>query len=416
VSLSKSSPSTDATRPRFAAFTHRNFRLFWTGNLVSLIGTIAQQAAMGWLTRSLTSDPRFITFVAACGTLPFVVFSIYSGALADRTDKRRALAWVNTLSAFSALFLGSLVYFDLIRLWHVVLFALAAGIINSFDVPIRQSFNVEMVGREDLPSAIALNSTAFNMARVAGPAVGGFLIHQFSIAGCFLVNALSFVAIIVALAMMNLPPFAAQEANKVPLRGAALWRGVLFVRRHAVLKLVVLLVAAVSFLAMSFGTLVPIFARDVFHTDARGYTTLLTCNGLGALLAASSLAIASSMGYIGKRLLGGAFGFCVSTLAFAMAPTLWLASAMLIVSGFFLLTFLMAANTLVQTLSPDTLRGRVFALYSTALIGSTPLGAIVLGFLAKAIGPRLSVTLGCALAACIVFGIFTKHRSLWKQK
>jgi MFS family permease len=411
LSAPKSTP-----RPRLAAFRHPNFRLFWLGNLVSLIGTLAQQAAMGWLTRSLTGDPRYITLVAACTTFPIIVFSLYSGAIADRVDKRRALAWLNIVAAFGAIGLGALVYLHLIQLWHLIAFALGAGVVGAFDIPIRQSFNVEMVGREDLPSAIALNSTAFNTARVAGPAVGGFLIHQISIAGCFIINALSFVAIIVALMLMKMSEFAEVSQTRVPLRGAALWRGVLFVRRHAILKVVVILVAVVSFFAMTFGTLLPIFAKDIFHTDAPGYTLLLTCNGLGALLAASSLAVSGSMGHKGKRLLGGAFGFCLATIAFALSPTLWLACTFLVVSGFFLLMFLMTANTFVQTLSPDTLRGRVFALYSLALIGSSPFGAITLGFGAKTFGPRAAVTLGCIIASFFVFGVFWTNRSLGKEK
>lgn len=371
---------------------------------------------MGWLTRSLTKDPRFITIVAACGTLPIIFFSLHAGAIADRVDKRRALINLNLIAAILAGLLGALVHLGLIQIWHVMAFALANGVIAAFDVPVRQSFNVEMVGREDLPSAIALNSTAFNTARVLGPAVGGFLIHQFSIAGCFFINSLSFGAIIAALAAMQLAVPTAVGSGLVKLKGAALWRGILFVRRHRTLRLVIFLVAIVSYFAMSFATLLPVFAKDVFQTDERGYSILLTCNGVGALLAASSLVVTGSMRHKGKRLLLGAFLFSLSTLSFALAPNLTVGCIALIASGYFLMVFLMTANTLVQTFSPDALRGRIFAFYSMSLIGSTPLGAIVLGLVAKAFGARTAVALGQSIAAAAVVVIFFKFRELWKEK
>jgi len=401
------------TPPRFAAWRHRNFRLFWVGNLISLFGTLAQQTAQGWLMRVLTSDPLIITAVAACGWLPITVLTLYAGVIADRVDKRRALLVTNILAAFVSLVLAVLVWLDVVQIWHVAVLSIASGIVLAFDIPVRQSFNVEMVGREDLPNAIALNSTAFNSARVAGPAIGGFLIRTVGMAGCFFINALSFVALIVGLVMMRLP---AQTSVPRGSQSGEFWEGARFVRRHPTLNLVVALAAMLSVFGMSFTTLLPVFAKDVFHSDERGFSLLMTCNGAGALGAALSLAAASAMRHKGKRLLLGAFLFCLSLLAFAISPTLPLACFFLVLAGWFLFTFLTTANTLVQTLAPDELRGRVFSLYSLALIGTLPIGAVFIGGVARLRDARFAVALGAILAAAFTLWVYVRYRSLWKER
>lgn len=398
-----------------AALRHRDFRLFWAGNLVSLIGTMAQQTAQGWLVRDLTPDPFLITLVAGCATAPILVLTLYAGLLADRVDKRRMLMLTNGLAAVLAVALALLVFTGFARVRYIALLTLCAGIVNAFDIPVRQSFNVEMVGREDLPNAIALNSSAFNGARVAGPAVGGFLLHAVGVAGCFFVNALSFGALMLGLsAMRDVAPPAREKRE--PARARDILEGFNFVRRHEVLWIVTLLVGGISLFAMSFGGLLPVFARDVFHTDERGYSVLMTCNGLGALGAALSLALAGVMRHKGKRLLLGALGFCLSVFAFALAPTLTIACVCLIFAGWFLLAFLMTANTMVQTGAPDELRGRVFSLYSLALIGTSPIGLALVGAMAKAWGPRHAVQVGTGIGALITLGVFFGCRRLWKER
>jgi predicted MFS family arabinose efflux permease len=273
--------------------------------------------------------------------------------------------------------------------------------------------NVEMVGREDLPNAIALNSTAFNGARVAGPAVGGFLIHTLGMAGCFALNAFSFLALIFNLRRMDLPPM---EKSKRAAGLSEIREGFAFVRGHPTLWPTTLLVAICSLFALSFSTLMPVFAQDVFKTDARGYALLLASSGAGALSSAASLAFVGNMKHKGKRLLGGALAFCACVIGFAFAPSLILACFWLFASGFCLLTFLTTANTLVQTTAPDALRGRVFSLYSLALIGAAPIGALWVGAAAKVCGPRVGVALGAMLAAIWTIGTFWKCRALWKEK
>ena len=262
-----SAPATAATPLRFAAFGSTNFRWFWIGNAISWIGSLAQQTAQGWLVRELTPDPRAVTLVAACATLPIIFLSLYAGAIADRVDRRRALLFFGAAAGLLAALIATLIFLQIIQVWHVVVFSLMGGALAAFEIPIRQSFVAELVETEALPSAIALNSTAFNTARVLGPALGGILISGLGLAGCFFANALSFVAIIIGLLMMKLP---AHQAAQSRLNLLTIWKGILFVRRHETLRLIILLVAVVSFWATSFLALLPIFAKDVFpHRRAR---------------------------------------------------------------------------------------------------------------------------------------------------
>ena len=398
---------------RFPAFAHRNFRLFWGGNVISLVGTLAQEAARGWLVRTLTADPLTLTLVAACGTLPILLLTLYSGAIADRVHKARGLIVTNSVALVLALMLWALTAAGAIQIWQVAALALGAGIVNAFDVTMRQSMNLEMVGRQDLPNAIALNSTAFNGARVLGPAVGGALISGVGLAGCFLLNALSFLPLIFNLRRMKLP-----EVERAPGRAgfAQVREGFDWIRVHPILAPTTLLIAFCSFFAFSAGNLFPIFARDVFNSDARGFSLLLTTSGVGALLAAGLLAASGNMRHKGKRLLGGALGFCACIIGFALSPTLAIACAFLGVSGFCLLTCLMTANTLVQVAAPDDLRGRVFSFYSLALIGVAPIGAIWIGALAKWFGPREAVVISSGIAAAWTLRTFLRHRVLWKER
>ena len=281
--------------------SHRNFRLFWSGNVISLVGTLAQDAAVGWLVRELTPDPLILTTVAACNTIPVMLLTVYAGAVADRVDKARGLFVTNALTMVLALVLWLLVVGGHVAIWHVALIALGVGTVRAFDINIRQSMNVEMVGRADLPNAIALNSTAFNGARVIGPAIGGLLISWFGTAGCFLVNALSFLPMLRNLRKMELPPVERQtrRASLADMREGFDW-----VRAHPILAPVTTLIAVCSFFAFSFGNLFPIFARDVFGSDARGFSLLLTSSGVGAVAAAGILAVNGQMRHKGKTPVG----------------------------------------------------------------------------------------------------------------
>jgi MFS family permease len=342
-----------------------------------------------------------------------LLFTLVAGAVADRVDKRRTLMALNVMAALLALLLAWLTWRGDVQIWHVALVAFLAGSVNAFDIPVRQSFNVEMVGRRDLPNAIALNSSAFNGARVAGPMAGGFLLGAVGIAGCFLVNAFSYVALIFNLARMNTPR-AETPAN--PPRLGDIWDGWCFVRKNPTLWMTVILVAWTSFWAMSYSPLLPVFAKDIFLSNERGFAFLAAFNGVGALASALALAAAGSMRHRGKRLLLGALLFSLSVVAFGACNSLVWGCFILVLAGWFLLTFLMTANTLVQTIAPDELRGRVFSVYSLALIGTAPLGALAMGGLARVLGASGAVRLGGGISAVFAVWIFLCFRSLWKEK
>lgn len=394
------------------AFKHRAFRLFWTGNALSLVGTLAQDAGRGWLVRSLTPDPFLLTAVGACSTLPVLLLTLYTGAVADRVNRRRALFVTNGIQLLLALGLGALVFFNLIQIWQVVVISLLTGVAHAFDIPARQSMNFEMVGREDLPNAIALNSAAFNGARALGPAVGGQFIHFFGMAGCFLFNAASFVPFLLNLRRMKseLPPM---EGEKRRATLDDVREGFDWVRSHAALWPLILGVAALSIFAMSYGNLMPIFARDVLATDARGFSALLTASGAGALTAATQLAVFGSRLPGALRFFGGSLGFCAAVAAFAWSPGLAMGCLLQFASGYALLTALMTANTWVQTLAPDELRGRVFSLYSLSMVGAMPIGALWIGGAARLLGDvRMAIFVSSLLAMAWLTATFFSCRAL----
>ena len=412
-------PSDAPQSLRFPAFRHRAFRLFWTGNVISLIGTLAQDAARNWLSRQLTPNEFQIGLVAACGTLPILVFSLFAGPVADRVDKRRGLMLTNGLAMVLAAVLGVLVAQGYARIWNVALIALLVGTVNAFDIPIRQTFNREMVGRDDLTNAIALNSAAFNGARVLGPAVGGALLRLVGTAGCFFTNAISYLSVLWALAAMKheVEPsgMAADDTRRATPRWAEIMEGARWVRQHETVSLVMVLCSVLSVFAMSFSTLLSVFAKDVFHVDERGYALLLIFEGLGAFGSAAGLAVKGDMRHRGKRVLGGAFGFALAIICFAFSPFLWTACACVLVAGWLVFTFLTTANTLVQTLAPDELRGRVFSIYSLCLIGVAPFGSLFVGGMASLMGPRYAVGLGGTIAALVAFVVYVRFPRLWKQ-
>lgn len=399
-------------QPRFAALQYPNFRLFWIGNFISVIGTMIQQTGQGWLIRELSADPRTVTAVVACSTLPILLFSLLGGVIADRVDKRRALVILNMIAGGLALILGILVWTQLVQVWHVMAIAFASGTIVAFEIPIRQTFYVELVGKAALPNAITLQSTAFNLARVIGPMLGGALITGVGTDGCFLVNAFSFVFVIIGLGMMSLQKF---ESVHTPMRMIWIWRGIKYVQNHSKILGICILVSFVSFSGMSYGALLPIFAKDVYHSDATVFALFAAANGLGSLAASVLLATQRTMRHKGKRLFLGALIFSISVFTFAFAPNVYIACAILVVAGASQLTMLITANTIIQISSPDHLRGRIFSIYSMVFLGAAPFGAVFQGVVANALGPRISVSIGATMAGLFSIFIFARFRSLWKE-
>ncbi len=376
----------------FPALRHRNFRLFFTGQLISLIGTWMQQVAQQWLVYRLTNSATKLGIVAAAASIPVLVFSLWAGVFADRLPKRNVLLFTQGASMTLAFVLAALAFTGAVQFWHVVVLAFLLGCVNAIDMPARQSFVPEMVGenRADLANAIALNSSIFNGARVIGPAVAGFLVAAVGEAMAFTLNGASYIAAIAALLAMRFLPAAAASSNRAPLTD--LLEGLRYVWRDPLKRILIAILAAQTVFGTLHITLMPVFAREVFiETGALAsgemrLGVLLACFGLGALIASLSLATLGGRTRAGTRIVAGLFGFPIAFILFSYASSLWQALPLLVLGGWALITLVATINTLLQTSTPDALRGRVMSLYTLALVGLMPLGHLLAGFLAERFG------------------------------
>ena len=375
----------------FRALRHRNFRLFIAGQAVSLVGTWLQTVAQSWLVYRLTDSPLLLGLAGFVGQAPVFFLAPFGGALADHADKRRLLVLTQTASAALAALLGALTLSGHVTIGQVLAVATALGVVNAFDIPGRQSFLVEMVAREDLPNAIALNSSAVNAARIVGPAVAGVLVAAIGEGWCFVLNAVSFAAVIVALLAIRVAARQAREELR-PLR--AIRDALAFVVANPPVRELLLLLGLVSVVGMPYAVLMPVFADRVLRRGSGALGLLLGATGIGALAAALLLASRPSARGLGRWVAGSAIGFGVTLVAFSLARSLPLALAVLVCAGFFMMTQMAASNTLIQVLTPDALRGRIMAFYSMMFMGMAPFGALGAGVTAQHLGAPLTVAIG----------------------
>jgi predicted MFS family arabinose efflux permease len=397
----------------FAALAHPNYRLWFIGQMVSLFGTWMQTAAQGYLVFQLTHSAAFLGYVGFAAGVPVWLFTLFGGVLADRLPRRRLLILTQSYMMLLALALAALTFSRLVRPWHIVVLAFLLGAGNAFDAPARQSFVLEMVDRKTLSNAIALNSAMFNTAIAVGPAIGGLTYAAFGPGWCFTLNALSFLAVIAALAAMRLAP------HRPPAGGGSalgeLRQGIAYVAAHPQIRILLAIVASTSLFGMSFATLVPAWAVRILHGDARTNGLLLTARGIGSLATALFLATFASRLARGRALAVGLAVFPAALLAFAFLRRLGPAMLLLVVAGAGAILIYNTANALVQTLADDPLRGRVMGLYSLCLMGLMPVGSLLAGTVAEHIGEPGAVMLGagimlaCALA---VWTLFPRLRDL----
>lgn len=383
------------------AFRHRNYRLFFSGQLISLIGTWMQTVAQAWLILTLTGDAFMLGLVSAIQWLPMLALGLFGGIVADALPKRRTLIATQVSMMVLAAALGILVLAGVVQVWMILLIAFLLGIANAVDMPVRQAFAVEMVGREDVANAVALNSAMFNMARIVGPAVAGIAIAVFSLPVAFLLNAASFVAVIVGLILMreedlHSPPLLARPRT-VREVGANLAEGLRYVRATPVVLLATLVVGVASTFAMNFNVLIPPFARDVLGSGADGLGFLMAAMGIGSLVAALLLAFA-------RRpspwvIAGGALLLGISEVAVGLTRSYPVGFVLLFVVGLGAIGMSATANTTIQLAVPDGLRGRVMAIYATVFAGSTPIGGLFAGSVASAWGVPVALGVGGVAAA-----------------
>lgn len=402
-------PRRASTAPRLSlvirAFKHRNYRLFFGGQLISLTGTWMQSLAQAWLVYRLTGSAVLLGFVAFSGQFPVFLFATIGGAFADRHRRHRILVATQTASMLLAFVLAALTLTHRVQVWHVFMLASLLGVVNAFDIPTRQAFVTEMVGREDLINAIALNSSMFNGARIVGPAVAGILVATVGEGWCFFANAVSYMAVIAGLLMMKIT-----ARERIPLPGstlASIIEGFSYVGRTGPVRSLLSLIGLISLLGMPYVVLMPIFADQILHGGARGLGLLMGASGVGALIGALSLAARSGARGLGRLVAFAAAGFGISLILFSFSRSFWLSAALLLPVGFFMIVEMASTNTLIQTLVPDNLRGRAMAVYGMMFMGMAPFGALLAGAVAHRLGAPITVTLGGAvcIVASIVFGL-----------
>jgi MFS family permease len=381
------------------ALGHRNYRLFFAGQLVSLVGTWTQSVAQTWLVYRLTGSPLWLGILTFCQQAPVFFLATIGGSIADRYPRRRVLVATQTAAMMLAFALATLTLTGTVRVTQLLVLAALLGVVNAVDIPTRQSFVIEMVGRDHLMNALALNSSMVHGARILGPAIAGFAIKAFGEGWCFFVNGVSFIAVISGLlAMRDLPPPAARVPGESAVRRVL--DGFRFVARDERVRALLVLFAVTATAGMPYSTLMPIFASRVFHGDARTLGWLMGAAGIGALLGAFALAsrraIRGAFGWIG--LACGAFG--VALVLFAWSRTLWLSIAILVPLGAANMILMSATNTLLQTMTPDALRGRVIAIWAMIVMGFAPFGSLMAGSLATALGPSRTLVIGGTVCMC----------------
>ncbi len=370
----------------FTALRHRNFRLFWFGQLISLTGTWMHQAAQGWLVYELTGSPFFLGLAGTAASAPILMFTMAGGVMADRFPKRKIILNAHIILMFLALILALLVATGVVTVWHVLILAFCIGTVHAIEIPTRQSFIIELVGKEDLLNGIALNSIVFHSARMLGPAIAGFLMGSVGLATCFFLNTLSFVAIIAALLRMRIKNIE-DSSPKSGIR-KSFREGIRYVRADPTVSTLLILVGIMSFFGFPYISFLPVYARDILKTGATGLGILMGCAGAGAFTGAVGLALKGNVSRKGIVMAWGGLVFSTALLAFSISKILWLSYGMLFLAGVGALNQIVTANNLIQLSVPDELRGRVMGFFTTMFLGMAPLGNFTVGTLAHYIGTQ----------------------------
>jgi MFS family permease len=401
------------------ALRHRNFQLFFSGQLISLTGTWMQTVAQSWLVYRLTGSGLKLGAVGFASQIPVFLFAPIGGIVADRSNRKHVVIATQVASMTLAFVLAALTLTHRVQVWHVFVLAALLGVVNAFDIPGRQSFLVDMVGKDDLMNAIALNSSMFNGARVVGPAMAGVLVARLGEGWCFFANGVSYIAVIAGLMMMNVHAPARVSDKTSPW--VHIIEGFQFVNRTAPIRALLVLLGIVSVTGMPYVVLMPIFADKILHRGGQEFASLIGSHdlgavrlgilmgaaGVGALLGALTLAVRSGVKGLGRWVTVCCAGFGVSLMLFAYSKSFWLSVLLLLPVGYFIMLQMASSNTLIQVMVPDALRGRVMALYSMMFMGMAPLGALMGGALSDRLGAPLTVAIGglASIAGAWWFGV-----------
>jgi MFS family permease len=401
------------------ALRHRNFQLFFSGQLISLVGTWMQSVAQSWLVYKLTGSGLLLGAVGFASQIPVFLVAPIGGITADRTNRKHVVIATQVASMLLAFVLAGLTLSGKIQVWHIFVLASLLGVVNAFDIPGRQSFLVDMVGKEDLMNAIALNSSMFNGARVIGPAIAGILVAKLGEGWCFFVNGVSYIAVIIGLLLMNV--HAPAKASKHTPALQHIIEGFQFVSRTAPIRALLLLLGLVSIAGMPYVVLMPIFADRILRSGGRELASLLGstdlgamrlgvlmgATGVGAMLGALTLAMRSGVKGLGRWIMVCCAGFGLSLMLFAFSKSFWLSVILLVPVGYFVMLQMACSNTLIQVMVPDALRGRAMAVYSMMFMGMAPIGALLGGALADRLGAPMTVAIGglASVAGAWWFGV-----------
>ena len=397
----------------FSALSHSNFRLYFTGQLVSVSGTWVQTVAQGWLVFHLTHSELYLGLVACAAGIPALLVTPYAGVIVERSSRRNILIATQTVQMLLAFTLALLTFANLVQVWHVILLAFILGITQAFDAPARQAFVKDMVGPESLASGISLNSMMFNTARIFGPTVAGIVLATIGPAWCFLLNGLSFLAVLGSLLMMSVPTIAKRITNISPL--AQLLEGLRFSRTHETIKPLLLLSAVMSILCVNIVTLLPAFADTVLHSPIEGYATVSTAQGVGAVCAGFLAVFVSRFGR-GRVVAAMSLLLCLSVLIVSHITAVVPAAILMALVGFSLILMFVTMNTMIQTVVPDQFRGRVLSLYTLTFFGLAPFGALALGYIASQLGVPDALALYAILNGVLALGILARWPALWQNR
>jgi len=391
------------------ALRNRNFRLFWTGNFLSNIGTWMQNVAQGWLVVTLTNSSFWLGVVGFAGSIPFLIFTLFGGVVADRVNKRRLLVVTQTAMMVLAFLLAGLTYFKMIGVWSVAAIAFANGVAMAMNAPSYQALVPKLVPREDLTNAIALNSAQFNMSRILGPTLGGYAMLLLGIAGNFFLNGLSFVAVLWALVKMRFP-------EEQPVRHESVLRslrsGFVYLNSHPQMRVLMAMTAVVSFLAMPFITFIPYFAKIQLNAGETGLGWLLACSGTGSVLGALTIAVLGNIRRRGIVLTVTGVVFFVAIAAFSESHRLALSEVLAFIEGFNGILMISCFNVSLQHLSSDAMRGRIMSIYATSFLGLPPLGSLMAGELSRHMATAHVLALMSALATVMFGAVFVSSRAL----
>jgi MFS family permease len=391
------------------ALRNPNFRLFWSGNFLSNIGTWMQNVAQGWLVLSLTGSAFWLGVVGFAGSIPFLIFTLFGGVVADRVNKRKLLLVTQTIMMLLAFALAALAWFKVITVWEVVVLSFLNGMAMAMNAPSYQALVPRLVPREDLTNAIALNSAQFNMSRILGPTLGGYAMALVGVAGNFFLNGVSFLAVLFALTRIHYPE---QEASHYPGLLNSLREGFAYVRGDKQMRVLVWMVAAASFFAVPFLTFIPYFARMQLHADETGLGWLMAASGLGAVVGAITVAALGTLRHRGRVVTMAGVVFFSAIISFCYSHTFALSQFLLLFEGYSAILMISSFNVAIQHLASDKMRGRVMSIYATCFLGLPPLGSLLAGEMSRHIPTPHALAAMAAVAATIFVGTYAVSRPL----